>query len=129
VTRAVAVALAIALAAVPAAAGRQRRLHLPAPPRPRSLTIDEAEWTLRASHDIVAAGPVRIHVYDRGQDAHNFVIVDGSGVAHVVSLQPGADAVLTPSLTPGRYHLFCSLFAGTPESHEAHGMWFNLEVR
>jgi uncharacterized cupredoxin-like copper-binding protein len=57
------------------------------------------------------------------------VIVDGDRVAHVVTLKPGEDGTLTPRLAAGRYHVFCSLQAGTPESHEARGMWFTLEVR
>jgi len=32
-------------------------------------------------------------------------------------------------LTPGRYKLFCSLQAGTPQSHELLGMRFVLTVR
>ena len=38
-------------------------------------------------------------------------------------------AIGTPSLAAGRYRLFCSLQAGTPESHEDRGMAFVLEVR
>jgi hypothetical protein len=57
------------------------------------------------------------------------VLVDGAGVAHVTTLKPGGDAVLTATLSPGRYRLFCSLQAGTPESHEDRGMKFTLQAR
>jgi hypothetical protein len=129
---AAAVLLAGALALAPAAAGRQRRPHLPPPPAPplaRTLTVDEFEWALRPSKRVVAAGPVRLRVYNRGEDDHNLVLVDAVGVAHVAALKPGDEAVMTPRLAPGRYRLICSLQAGTPESHEDRGMWFTLDAR
>jgi plastocyanin len=129
VRRALVAAVVLVLAVVPVAAGRKRRLHLPTPPLAHSLSVDAIEWALRPSKVTVAAGPVRIHFYNRGEDAHNLTVVDGSGVAHVLLLQPGADGVITPSLAPGHYHFFCSLFAGTPQSHETRGMWFNLNVQ
>ena len=46
-----------------------------------------------------------------------------------VDVAPRASATLTPVLAPGRYKLFCSLYAGTAQSHEALGMRFELEVR
>jgi plastocyanin len=33
------------------------------------------------------------------------------------------------AVTPGTYKVICSLFAGTPESHEAKGMRATLTVR
>jgi uncharacterized cupredoxin-like copper-binding protein len=78
---------------------------------------------------VVAAGVVKLRVYNRGEDDHDLVIVDAAGQAHVLALKPGGDGVLTPKLTPGRYRLFCSLQAGTPESHEDRGMWTTLDAR
>lgn len=132
--RALATALPVVLALTlaPGAAGRERRTHLPpaaGPPLGRSLTVDESEWALRASKRTVAAGAIRIRVYNRGEDDHNLVIVDSGGAAHVVALKPGADGTLTPRLRPGTYTLFCSLQAGTPESHEDRGMKFTLQAR
>jgi plastocyanin len=132
VRRAAAALLLLAIAAAPAHAARRHRPYLPppaAPPLGHSLTVDESEWAMRPSKRVVAAGTVRLRVYNRGEDDHNVVIVDGDGVAHVVALKPGEDGTLTPRLAAGRYHVFCSLQAGTPESHEARGMWFTLEVR
>jgi hypothetical protein len=122
---------ALALLALPPAAAlaRTHRLHVPGPVLAHGLTVDELEWTLRPSKRVVAAGPVRIRVYNRGEDDHDLVVVDRAGGAHVVTLKPGTSDLMTPRLAPGRYRLFCSLQAGTPESHEARGMWFELEVR
>ena len=36
---------------------------------------------------------------------------------------------IEPILTPGRYQVYCDLFAGTAESHYDLGMVFELEVR
>ena len=123
-------AVAAAACAVPAAsADRERRLHRPTPPLARALTVDELEWALRPSKRVVAAGVVRIRVYNRGEDDHDLVLVDHDGRPHVVSLKPGATDTLAPRLARGRYKLFCSLQAGTPESHEERGMQITLEVR
>jgi len=118
-----------ALATATPAAARLHRTVLPPPELARSLSVDEFEFRLRASKVVVAAGPVRIRAYNRGQDDHNLVIVDRRGRPHHADLKPGENAVLTPVLTPGRYKLFCSLQAGTPQSHELLGMRFVLTVR
>lgn len=128
-TAAAAVLLAVPLVAVPAAAARKRTLHRPLPPLARSLAVDESEWALRPSKRVVAAGTVRIRVYNRGEDDHDLVVVDQHGAPHVIALKPGTQGLLTPRLAAGRYRLFCSLQAGTPESHEGRGMWFELDVR
>ena len=77
----------------------------------------------------MAAGPVSIRVYNRGEDDHDLVIAGSSGDVQVATLKPGTDAVVVPDLAPGQYRIFCSLQAGTPESHEARGMWTTLDVR
>ncbi len=55
---------------------------------------------------------------------------DAAGnVAGVTSPIPGGSATVTADLHPGTDRLFCSLFAGTPESHYAHGMHTTITVR
>jgi plastocyanin len=124
--------LALALTfAVPAwAAARRHRVHLPPVELPHALTVDEREYAVQPSKTIVGAGTVTFNAYNRGQDDHNFVIVDSAGnVAGSASLIPGSTATVTAHLHPGTYVLFCSLFAGTPESHYARGMHTTLTVR
>jgi hypothetical protein len=128
-SRTLAAAVVVLLTAAPAAAGRRHRPHVPPPVLPSALAVDELEWALRPSKRVVAAGPVRIRVYNRGQDDHDLVVVDEHGVGHSVALRPGDADSMTPRLVPGRYRFFCSLQAGTPESHEARGMAFTLDVR
>src|SRR5947209_8884134 len=130
--RAVAAALlAASIAAVPASAGaRRHRLHLPPVELPRALTVDEKEWAIRPSKTLVGTGVVRFTAYNRGEDNHNFVIVgpDGHTVGQA-SVVPGASVIIATPLRPGTYQLFCSLFAGTPESHYSRGMHTVITVR
>ena len=129
--------LVLALAAAPgvagSAGGRLHRLHLPpAPPPPalpQSIAVDEFEWGMRGTHLQVAAGRLQIHVYNRGMDDHDLAVVDAQGVLHTVPLASGADAVLAVDVSAGPVKLFCSLFAGTPDSHEAKGMVFDVTAK
>ena len=111
---------------------RLHRLHVPPPPArvlPQSIALDEFEWGIRGTHLEIAAGQLRIHVYNRGMDDHDLAVVDAQGVLHTVPLASGADAVLDVDVAAGPVKLFCSLFAGTPDSHEAKGMVFNVTAK
>lgn len=129
--------LVLALAAAPgvagSAGGRLHRLHVPPAPAPAALpqtiAVDEFEWGMRGTHLQVAAGRLQIHVYNRGMDDHNLAVVDAQGVLHTVPLASGADAVLDVDVSAGPVKLFCSLFAGTPDSHEAKGMVFDVTAK
>jgi hypothetical protein len=128
--------LLLALAAAPGVAGsageRIHRLHVPPPPvkvLPQSLAVDEFEWGMRGTQLEVKAGLVRIAVYNRGMDDHDLTLVDAQGKVHTVPLAPGADAVLQADLAAGPVKLYCSLFAGTPDSHIDKGMVFDLTAR
>ena len=120
--------LAAALAS-PAAQARRHRIVLPGEPLAHALTLDESEWTMRGSKTVVAAGTVTIRAYNRGQDDHNVMLVQSDGTPEVVALKPGESGTITAQLRPGTYKLYCSLFAGTPDSHEDKGMRFFLTVR
>jgi hypothetical protein len=128
--------LLLGLAAAPGVAGsageRLHRLHVPPPPvsaLPQSLAVDEFEWGMRGTHLEVKAGLLRIHVYNRGMDDHDLTLVDASGKLHSVPLGSGADAVLEANVAAGPVRLYCSLFAGTPDSHVDKGMVFDLTAK
>lgn len=126
---ALALAGTLAAGAVPA---RLHRLHVPPPAAPpRALSVDEVEYALVPSRTAVSAGVVRISAYNRGMDDHDLVVVgpDGRPVASAATLTPGTSAILAPRLAAGDYRVICSLFAGTPASHELLGMRFVLHVR
>ena len=126
-------AAGVGLAAAPLEpAARVHHLHVPPPPPPTlpsSLAVDESEYTVRPSQILLAAGQVQINVYNRGMDDHDLTVVDGNGATQQVAVKPGASSTLIVSLKPGSYRLYCSLFAGTPQSHDALGMHSTIDVR
>ena len=127
--RAIACAVAVLalLGAGPASAARQHRLVLPppvGPPLPAALAVDETEYRLTPSQLTVAAGRIKVRVYNRGMDDHDLTVVTPQGDAFQVFVPAGADATLFPVLLPGRYTFFCSLF-----DHRQLGMAFDLDVR
>ncbi|HEY5144600.1 MAG TPA: hypothetical protein VII98_13970 [Solirubrobacteraceae bacterium] len=124
-----AVGVLAAVLAAPSAQARRHRLLLPGAELAHALTVDESEWTMRGSKTVVAAGVVRIRAYNRGEDDHNVMLFEQDGTPDVVSLKPGDAGTITAHLRPGTYKLFCSLFAGTPDSHEDKGMRLTLTVR
>jgi hypothetical protein len=127
--------LAVSVAATAAAAAPlvqgspPHRLHRPPPVLPTSLTVDEQEWSIIPSHRVVAAGEVKFEVYNRGMDEHNLTIKGPGGIRAAVWIQSGQSNTLVANLRPGKYLLYCSMFAGTPQSHEMLGMHTILTVR
>jgi len=123
-------ALALVMAATAVSAPRLHRTKLPPPlPLPTSLAVDEGEWLVVPSKRVVAAGQVTLRVYNRGMDDHDLAVVDATGVAQRLYLAPGETGTIRATLTPGVWKLYCSLFAGTPDSHEDLGMVALLRAR
>lgn len=129
---ALAVALIVGLLAVSIAPAAVRRHRLKVPPRPalpRALSVDEVEWAVTPSRKVVSSGRVTINVYNRGMDDHDFVIENAAGAElGKAFLQPGGSDQVVVVLPPGEYKLVCSLFRGTPISHETLGMVSTLRV-
>lgn len=124
---------ASAVSAADAAERRYRTLHRPPAvgQLANSVAIEEGEWFVRPSRTAVAAGDVKIGVYNRGMDDHDLTIADPNGaVVGQLALVTGTRDSVTLPLGPGRYKLYCSLFAGTPISHETvYGMVSFIDVR
>ena len=138
IVRAVGASLLVTVAAAaPAGASalRRHRLLLPTPPLPRSLTVDESEYTVVPSERVVGSGTVTFRVYDRGQDEHNLTIqgpLTSTGAGRLrgqVWMKSGGMATIVAKLPAGKYKLYCSMFAGTPQSHEMLGMNTVITVR
>lgn len=110
---------------------RKHRLKVPPRPAfPRALSVDETEFALGPSRTLVSSGRVRINVYNRGMDDHDLVVYDQSGAELGKSfLLPGASDQIVVTLPAGDFRVVCSLFAGTPVSHESYGMRFTLRVQ
>ena len=68
------------------------------------------------------------NIYNRGMDDHDLALVDASGNVRSVDVPPRESRSLVATLGPGQVKLYCSLFAGTPGSHEALGMSTTIEV-
>ena len=61
-------------------------------------------------------------------DEHDLAVVDANGVLQVVSVPSRETRSLVAQLGVGRVRIYCSLFAGTPASHEALGMSAFVDV-
>ncbi len=124
---------ALLLAGVGSVALGARKHRLQIPPRPafpRALSVDETEYQLNPSRTVVSSGRVRINVYNRGMDDHDLVVYDATGTSLGASvLLPGAADEIVVTLPAGDYRVVCSLFAGTPVSHETLGMTFTLTAQ
>jgi hypothetical protein len=124
------ICVSLVAAASAVAAPRLHRTKLPPPPPlPTSLAVDETEWKVVPSKTVVAAGQVSLRVYNRGMDDHDLTLVDSTGTTRQVYLPPGDTKIVHATLAPGLYRIYCSLFAGSPASHEALGMVSYLRVR
>jgi plastocyanin len=85
------------------------------------------EYSFTLSRPEVPAGEVIVELVNRGEDAHNLHVAEGTAGAEAgaaPNTEPGAVRDLHVTLRPGSYTLFCSL----PE-HEAKGMHATLLVR
>jgi hypothetical protein len=100
----------------------------PAPPLPRTVAVDENEYSVGLSRTLVGAGQVTFNVYNRGMDDHDLAVVDANGVLQTIAVPPRETRSLTVQLAPGRTKVYCSLFAGTPASHETLGMSAQIDV-
>ena len=116
----------LALLGASAAEARPRvhRLRVPPPPAevlPSSLVVDMTSGTCARAH---ASRPARCdrrlqprHGRPRPHDGGR-----GRGAADRAADGQRGPGRLVVDLAPGRYKLYCSLFAGTPSSHEVFGM-------
>ena len=112
------------IVAGPSAAAQTRRAG------PARLLVYAQEWSLWPSRRRIAAGPVSVQLWNRGQDPHNLRIQrlrggrPGGRVQGVATINSGQIAQATWRLAPGTYELYCSL-AG----HAHAGMRTRLVVR
>ena len=100
----------------------------PPPPLPRTVAVDENEYTIGLSRTLVGAGQVTFNVYNRGMDDHDLAVMDANGTVQTIAVPPRETRSLVVQLAAGRTTVYCSLFAGTPASHEALGMSAQIDV-
>ena len=96
-----------------------------ATPYPRRVGVDEKEWSVYPSRNVLGAGDIEFNVTNFGMDPHDFSIRDDGGAKRAsVPLDPGESKTLNVTLPAGHYVLYCSLY-----DHEAQGMSAAIEVR
>jgi uncharacterized cupredoxin-like copper-binding protein len=125
-TLAIAVALGLAaFGAVPGAVGAGTKHRAPA-----RLLVYAQEWSLWPSRQAVAAGPVIVQLWNRGEDAHDLRIRrlhGGRMTGHTQSVAITASGKVSQGgwrLAPGTYELYCSM-----PGHLRRGMHTRLVVR
>jgi hypothetical protein len=109
--------------AVAATAGAQPSSSSRAPSR---LLVSGREYSLQLSRPAVKRGPALIQFLNRGEDSHDLRLRP-FGVRATVSVpevRAGNLFQFETRLTPGRYHLWCSL-----PGHKVRGMRAVLKVR
>jgi plastocyanin len=103
-------------------------LYPPEPTPPDRLQVkarDTAFWTFLLSRPDVNAGDVTVELVNEGEDDHNLRMQQG-GTGPLYSMPDISSfqrVTATFNLTPGTWHLWCSL-----DGHEAAGMSANLVV-
>ena len=97
-------------------------------PLPRTVAVDENEYSIALSRTLVGEGAVTFNVYNRGMDEHDLAVVDANGVLQVASVPSRESRSFVVQLGAGRVKIYCSLFGGTPASHEALGMSAFVDV-
>jgi plastocyanin len=93
---------------------------------PARVQVIAKEYSFTLSRPEVPAGEVVLELVNRGEDAHNLHVAEGTAGAEqgaTPNTEPGAVRDLHVTLRPGSYTLFCSL-----PGHEAKGMHATLVV-
>ncbi|MEA2713695.1 MAG: hypothetical protein QOK27_1656 [Gemmatimonadales bacterium] len=92
---------------------------------PEQVAAKLSEWKVELSEATVAPGPVTFTVTNAGSIPHGFE-VEGHGIEKQIALiQPGSSAMLTLTLQPGTYEVYCPV---GQDSHKKLGMETHLTV-
>jgi plastocyanin len=92
---------------------------------PFAVTATLSEWKVELSQDVVPPGEVTITVANAGNIPHALE-VEGPGLEReTATIQPGSTGVLTLTLQPGTYEVYCPVGM---DSHKKLGMQTHLTV-
>src|SRR5438105_9968655 len=96
-----------------------------APGDPAAVSAKLSEWKVELSKRSIAAGTVTFTVANVGSIPHAFE-VEGQGIEQETAvIQPGSSAILTLTLKPGTYEVYCPV---GEDSHKKLGMETHLKV-
>ena len=80
---------------------------------PSRMLVEAREYRFTLSRTVLKAGPAIIQLADRGEDPHDFRLVElgrvSARAASVPETVPGAVTEWRGRLTRGRYKLYCTL--------------------
>jgi plastocyanin len=95
--------------------------------RGASVPVDVklSEWTIQLSQATVPQGPVTFTIKNGGTIPHAFEVEGGGTEKETPLIQPGKSAMLTLSLKPGTYDVYCPV---GEDSHKKLGMDTRLTV-
>src|SRR5437762_12679054 len=92
---------------------------------PAAVSATLSEWKIELSRGTITAGRVTFTVTNTGSIPHALE-VEGQGIEQETAvIQPGANATLTLTLTPGTYDVYCPV---GEDSHKKLGMETQLSV-
>ncbi|MGK2934718.1 MAG: hypothetical protein ACSLFE_05675 [Gemmatimonadaceae bacterium] len=104
-------------AAMPAATNDTAVIHVP-------LT----EWSVVVSQGVVSPGTFNFHAMNQGANTHAFEIEGNGQEWKSDPIPPGGTATLTPTLTPGRYTVYCPI-TDRQGNHREKGMSTTFTVQ
>jgi hypothetical protein len=113
-------ALAALAAALPAAVAEAARK-----PPATAVGVGASEFRFSVYRASVPRGPVRFNLTNRGEDAHDLVVLDRAGnqLARSGEVRSGERTTLSIRLKPGTYRLRCDL-----ADHAKRGMRTTIRV-
>jgi uncharacterized cupredoxin-like copper-binding protein len=89
-----------------------------------ALTATEADFSISLGSTVLAAGPYRIKVENKGTATHDLAVEqNGTKIAATSSVAPGASTMLVVTLKPGTYVFYCSI-----GNHRSMGMQVTVHV-
>src|SRR3989449_7152655 len=97
----------------------------PAPKGGAAVSVTLSEWKVELSEHSITAGTVTFTVANVGSIPHALE-VEGQGIEQETAvIQPGSSAILTLTLEPGTYEVYCPV---GEDSHKKLGMETELKV-
>ncbi len=107
-----------------------RRGDILDPSQTIGVTVTASEWGIAVQDSAITSGPVTIEMRNEGEMPHVIEITgEYAGRWRSAPIPPGGSALMSMSLGPGTYTVFCPETPDGQEAHRARGMEARLIVR